>query len=130
MCIFVLTVFAITFYLTIKDITSYNSKVNKELPNILEMFTKPQQFTEEEVSISKEKKICLVCKGKLSRKMYMCPECNVFYCENCSNTLVNLENVCWACNTPIEPLKPVKPYIEEREKAAVEVKTPKKGKEK
>ena len=29
-------------------------------------FVKPQMLTEEEVSVSKEKKICLVCKGKLA----------------------------------------------------------------
>ena len=72
--------------------------------------TRPEELTEEEISISKEKKICLVCKGKVSRTVYVCPECDAFYCDNCSKALVNLENACWACNFPIDESKPVKPY--------------------
>ncbi len=53
------------------------------------IFTKPEVVTEEEVSISKEKKICLVCKGKVSRyKVYICPDGPYFSCvrfDNCIN---------------------------------------------
>ncbi len=72
--------------------------------------TRPEGLTEEEISISKEKKICLVCKGKVSRMVYICPECEAFYCDNCSQALVHLENACWVCNYPIDESKPVKPY--------------------
>jgi hypothetical protein len=70
--------------------------------------TRREKITEEEVTISREKKICLVCKGKLSRKMYLCPECNTFYCEKCSDLLADLENACWVCDTAFDESKPVK----------------------
>ena len=70
---------------------------------------RPNQITEEEVSISKEKKICLVCKGKLSGyDIFVCRNCDAFYCENCARALENLENACWVCNEPIDKSKPIR----------------------
>ncbi len=95
------------------------------------IFTKPEKVTEEEVSISKEKKICLVCKGKVSRTVYICPECEAFYCSKCSEALSDLENACWVCEAPFDESKPVKPYKREEEKVIVEEKNiNKKGKKK
>jgi hypothetical protein len=88
--------------------------------DIIKAFVKPKRVTEEEVSFSKEKKICLVCKGKLERKMYMCPDCSTFYCNKCSDTLSNLENACWVCETPFDKSKPVKLEEKETEKVKVE----------
>jgi len=80
------------------------------------IFTKPEKVTEEEVSISKEKKICLVCKGKVLRNnIYLCPECSTFYCLKCSEALSNLENACWVCETPFDESKPVKLFKKEEE---------------
>jgi len=76
---------------------------------------RPDIITEEEVSISKEKKICLVCKGKVGGFSFICDECGAFYCENCAKAMINLENTCWACNTPIDPMKPSKPYENDKE---------------
>ncbi|MFX0102396.1 MAG: hypothetical protein ACFFCS_22715 [Candidatus Hodarchaeota archaeon] len=81
---------------------------------------KRQDITEEEVSVSKEKKICLVCKSKLERTIYICPSCDVLYCVRCAATLTGLENACWSCNEPIDPSKPVN--ISEQERESVEVK--------
>lgn len=69
---------------------------------------------EEKVTISKETKICLVCRGEVLRFTYIC-ECGAIYCESCARALTNLENVCWVCDNPIDSLKPVKPYKEEVE---------------
>ncbi len=111
------------FYLFLRHLRSA-MKLEREkpsddkVPGLLEVFARPQHVTEEEVSISKEKKVCLVCKGKLggfNRYIYMCPDCNAFYCEKCSKALSNLENACWACNSPIDPSKPVKPFEKEKE---------------
>jgi hypothetical protein len=90
--------------------------------DFIKVFTKPQRITEEEISISKEKKICLVCKGNLSRTMYICPDCYTFYCMKCSTTLITLENACWVCETPFDESKPVKRILhEEKEKSALKV---------
>ena len=72
------------------------------------------QVTEEKVSISKEKKICLVCRGEVLRFTYIC-ECGAIYCDNCARALTNLENICWVCDVPIDYSKPVKQIEEEPE---------------
>jgi len=72
------------------------------------------QVTEEKVAIHKEKKICLVCRGEVLRFSYIC-ECGAIYCESCARAVSNLENVCWACEVPIDYSKPVKSYKEEVE---------------
>ena len=61
-----------------------------------------EDITEEEVSISKEKKICLVCKGRILRFNFVCPECESFYCDKCVRAIIDLENACWACNTQLD----------------------------
>ena len=67
------------------------------------------KVTEEEISFHLERKICVVCKGDVSRVNYMCPKCNTLYCVNCSEALSNLENMCWVCNEPFDETKPVRP---------------------
>jgi len=72
------------------------------------------QITEDDFTIHTERKICLVCRGDIKGYMYAC-ECNANYCESCAQALTNLENVCWACNAPMDRSKPVKQYKEEEE---------------
>ena len=80
---------------------NYESHEQKEAKiSIYESFARPQKVTEEEVSVSKEKRICLVCKGAIERLNYVCPECNALYCVRCSEVLSKIENACWACETP------------------------------
>jgi len=94
----------------------------KKSVDVIGVFTRPESITEEEVSVSKEKKICLVCKGKVGRNnIYLCPDCDAFYCKNCSEALSDMENVCWACNSPIDPSKPVKSFEKEEEEVDVVV---------
>ena len=97
----------------------------EERRDILSIFSRPETITEKEISISKEKRTCLVCKKDLSRIMYICPKCYAFYCKNCSDTLSNRENACWVCNTPFDPTKPVK-LLEEAIKSKDEKKKGKK----
>ena len=75
---------------------------------LIRLTKRPDRITEEEVTFHKEKKICLVCKGKLSRSLYLCPKCDALYCDNCANALANLENVCWVCDEPIDETKPTR----------------------
>ncbi len=93
----------------------------KEPVDILRAFTRPKKVTEEEIMVSKEKRICVVCKGKLERNMYICPDCNTFYCNKCSDSLADLENACWVCDTPFDKSKPVTPFKKEREKEKAEI---------
>ena len=78
----------------------------------------------EKVTISKEKKICLVCRGEVLKFSYIC-ECGANYCENCARVLIDLENMCWSCDLPIDSLKPTKPF-EDQSKREIVDKKPKK----
>ena len=76
---------------------------------------KKENLTEEEVSVSKEKKICLVCKGRVRKfEVYLC-NCDAFYCHKCARALIDIENACWVCGEPIDESKPVKTFKREEE---------------
>jgi len=88
--------------------------------DIVSVFSRPKTLTEEEVSISKEKKICLLCKGKISNFNFLC-KCGAFYCEKCAKALITLENACWACGSAIDETKPIKPFQKEMETVGISV---------
>lgn len=122
----VFTLFYIYILITnIKAIKSHRvgsilSEEKESHPNILGIFVRPQKLTEEEVTVAKEKKICLICKNKVSRfDLYICPECDTLYCENCAKTLSDLENICWVCETPFDLSKPVN-LIQKKEEIEIE----------
>ena len=126
------------WYLALREEPEKTKKVRpkKEVTvkeSLFRISKRPDHLTEEEVSISKEKKICLVCKGKATGVTYVCTECEAFYCMNCAQAISNLENACWVCNAPIDPSKPVKPFKKEEETVDLEIlkkynKTPQKPK--
>ena len=95
-------------------------KQQSDSQDYLSVFIKPQLITEEEVTFHKEQKICLVCKSKVSRTMYMCPKCDALYCIKCSDALSNLENMCWVCDTQIDESKPIKKEVVKEEEIKVE----------
>jgi len=80
----------------------------EELKDFVKIFTKPPKITAEEVQFHREKRICLVCKNKISRLNYICPECLALYCIKCSEALSNLENTCWVCETPFDETRPIR----------------------
>jgi hypothetical protein len=96
-----------------------------ELSDILKTFSKPEKLTEEEISVAKEKQICLVCKNKLGGNIFLCSSCGAFYCVKCSDTLATLENACWVCDIPFDETKPVR--LPEREEKEIEVEPSKRG---
>jgi len=86
----------------------------KVTESLFRLYERPALITEEEVTFHRERKICLVCKGKVLRISYICPKCNALYCMNCTEELSNLENVCWVCDEPLDETKPFKPYKKEK----------------
>ncbi|MFW9781809.1 MAG: hypothetical protein ACFFFB_05940 [Candidatus Heimdallarchaeota archaeon] len=105
------------FYLGLKEESEKIKKIRpkkevKVKESLFRISKRPDQLTEEEVTIAKEKKICLVCKGKLSgfKLAFICPKCDTLYCENCVRILSDLENACWVCNNPFDESKPTQPY--------------------
>ncbi len=113
------------FYLGLREEPEKPQKiVEKEVEiaeSLFRLSKRPDHITEEEVTFHKERKICLVCKAKVSRVMYTCPECDALYCLKCSDALSNLENACWFCNTPLDESKPVKPYKKKEEDQEIEI---------
>jgi len=70
------------------------------------------QVKEDQITVHKERKICIICKGDILGFIYAC-NCGALYCEKCARALTEIENACWVCNTPIDITKPVKPFKEE-----------------
>lgn len=110
----------IVIYFSLRESPEKQEKVHpkKEVKvedGLFRLTKRPDVITEEEVSISKEKKICLVCKGKVLSFSFICPECETFYCEKCARAMIDLENVCWACDKPLDSSKPFKSYKEQEE---------------
>ncbi|MHA1488196.1 MAG: hypothetical protein ACTSRI_00660, partial [Promethearchaeota archaeon] len=95
-------------------------QLKETLPSKSEIFIKPESINEEDLTLYKERKICLVCKGKASGfNVFVCPECGVLYCLKCAKALSDLENMCWVCNGSLDDTKPMKP-IEDEEKEGKE----------
>lgn len=110
------------FYLGLKEEPEIKIRAVKEIKvkdSLFRLYKRPGVITEEEVIFHREKKICLVCKGKVLRVSYICPSCNALYCINCSQELSNLENACWVCNEAFDETKPVKPHKILRKKPTI-----------
>jgi hypothetical protein len=80
----------------------------EEIQDTIKMFTRPVNININDVRMYREKGICLVCKNRISRLTYVCPECESLYCFKCSDALSNLENMCWVCETPFDESKKIK----------------------
>ncbi len=69
--------------------------------------SRPLEISPEEILLFREQRICIVCKGKLTRfNIFTCSKCDVRYCKKCVEALTNLENACWVCNAPFDESKP------------------------
>ncbi len=58
--------------------------------------------TEAEVSVEKESHVCLVHRGKITGAVYICPECETYYCMKCATALKKKGETCWVCDTQID----------------------------
>ncbi len=90
---------------------------------------KMERVSEGEFTVYKGSQTCLVCKGNAEGfNIYICPTCNSIYCNGCTQAVIDLENQCWSCNSPIDNSKPVKPYKPEIEIKVTNTKESKKSK--
>ncbi len=115
-------------YLILKDMKEYKASNLASSPlehqsNIFGAFARPSQISEEEISISKEKKICLVCKGKVSGfDSYLC-KCDAIYCQKCAKILSTTENACWVYKAPFDESKPQNTVQFKEEKVLIDQET-------
>ena len=108
-------IYMLVFFYIIKrkNVLIHTTEALKPENGYSNLFTKPKKVTEEEVSIAKEKQICLVCKNKLEGNIFLCSDCGAFYCMKCYNVLTTLENQCWVCDSPLDKSKLIKEKEEE-----------------
>ncbi|MCK4384179.1 MAG: tetratricopeptide repeat protein, partial [Candidatus Lokiarchaeota archaeon] len=86
------------------------AQIDKQIERMLQNRSKlTGQIVEEKVDVHKETKICMICKGDVTGYIYLC-ECDAIYCENCVKALIDLENTCWVCETPIDQSRPIKHF--------------------
>lgn len=75
---------------------------------------KLEQVEQKKVTVYKDLKTCLVCKGNAGGfNIYVCPQCNSIYCKGCAKAVVEIENACWTCESPIDVSRPSKPFEQE-----------------
>lgn len=110
--VLIILILVIVLYVHLKNVKNFKNQgvplETLEGKDILMAFSRPKNLTEDEISISKEKQICLVCKNKLGGNIFLCSSCGAFYCAKCSDTLSGMENACWVCNAAFDETKPVK----------------------
>ena len=58
--------------------------------------------TEEEVAVEKEKHICIVHRRDFLGTVYLCPNCESFYCLRCATMLKGKCENCMVCNSKID----------------------------
>ncbi|MBD3255916.1 MAG: hypothetical protein GF383_12540 [Candidatus Lokiarchaeota archaeon] len=117
-----LTICFILWYIGLREASEQpdkKKKIKKEIKieqGLFRITERPNYLSEEEVTYYKERKICLVCKGKVAGINYICPKCDTLYCMKCVELLTDRENACWVCNKPFDESKPSKPHdlIEEK----------------
>ncbi len=101
-------------------------RVKKEVKikdSLFRITQRPEHISEEEITYYREQKICLVCKGKVAGfNIFLCPNCEALYHEDCARALTSMENVCWVCSETIDKTKPTKAFKKVEEKKDVEKK--------
>jgi len=80
----------------------------RSLEDFIKAFTRPTSISYDEIETAREKRLCLVCKSRISFLNYTCPKCKTLYCTKCSEALSKLENVCWVCDTIIDKFAPTR----------------------
>ena len=90
--------------------------------SLIEILAVPQptKISEKEVTFYREQIVCLVCKGKVEGFNFICFNCKAMYCEKCARTLIDSENACWVCNSPMDKSRLSTPFKKEEKMEKVE----------
>ncbi len=109
------------------ELARLNEHVNGQF---MKKITKMERVAEEEVTVYKDLKTCLICKGSVGGfNIYVCPTCSSIYCKTCAEAVIEIENACWTCESSIDEARPSKPF-EQEEEIIIEGKDSKKSVEK
>ncbi|MFX0103111.1 MAG: hypothetical protein ACFFCS_26335 [Candidatus Hodarchaeota archaeon] len=54
------------------------------------------------IDFYQSKHICIVHKGVIEGKVFVCSGCNIFYCMKCKDAIADAENKCWNCGSMLD----------------------------
>ena len=106
------------------------------------IFSSLQRITATAIDFYTNKHVCIVHKGVIKGKMFICSKCNAYYCLPCKEAIEQIDKCCWSCKTPfdqsavdgaatiseVEPAKEIsKPEIVEKAEKKALVTEPCKG---
>ena len=90
------------------------------------IITNMEQVIEKKVTVYSELKTCVVCKGSAAGfNIYVCPHCSSIYCKGCAEAVIELENACWTCESPIDKAKPSQLFEKKEEEIKIGTKNSK-----
>jgi len=85
-----------------------------------------EEVVEKKVTVYSELKTCVVCKGSAAGfNIYVCPQCSSIYCKGCAEAVIELENACWTCESPIDKAKPSQLFEKKEEEIKIGTKNSK-----
>ncbi|MFX0071220.1 MAG: hypothetical protein ACFFAO_09035 [Candidatus Hermodarchaeota archaeon] len=122
---------SLMFYLGIKEqpvkteveVPDKKEPIEKTEVSLVETlsYSRPDDLSEEELKNSREQSLCMVCKKSLVgfNTIFICVNCNTYYCQECAQKLIELDNICWGCmelldiSTKAEDMEKKKSLFEE-----------------
>src|SRR5271157_521532 len=70
------------------------------------------------------KHVCIVHKGEITGKMFICPACNAYYCLACKEAIEHIDKVCWNCKKPFDQPAVTDAAISSHDEPSKEISTP------
>ena len=68
----------------------------------LAIFSSLQRITATAIDFYTNKRVCIVHKGVIKGKMFICSKCNAYYCLPCKEAIEQIDKCCWNCKTPFD----------------------------
>ncbi|MHA1149944.1 MAG: NosD domain-containing protein [Promethearchaeota archaeon] len=90
------------------------SQLKEREREIADLRAQREEITEDDITISKEKHVCIVHKGLIEGYSYICLGCGTYYCTNCVEAIKKVENTCWSCGISLDPAKAKKELDEKQ----------------
>jgi len=66
------------------------------------IFSSLQRITATAIDFYTNKRVCIVHKGEIKGKMFICSKCNAYYCLPCKEAIEQIDKCCWNCKTPFD----------------------------
>jgi hypothetical protein len=64
------------------------------------IFGSQQRVTATMIDFYTNKRVCIVHKGEIKGRMFICSKCDAFYCVKCKEAIETIDKCCWNCKAP------------------------------